>query len=183
MSENQGIAQREWVLTALDEFEGRLLRYSQRLTNGDSDLARDVVQHAFLRLCDQRPEELNGRLAAWLFAVCRNRAIDMKRKDSRIEPLSSACGSETHGRESDPAESAENRDAGQQIRKAIDSLPEKQRDVVNLWADGFTYREISQITEHTESYVRVIAHRAFQALRQHPLVTRMVRAEAGQGWQ
>ena len=81
------------------------------------------------------------------------------------------------------AESAENRDAGQQIRKAIDSLPEKQRDVVNLWADGFTYREISQITEHTESYVRVIAHRAFQALRQHPLVTRMVRAEAGQGWQ
>ena len=181
MSEDQGIAQRNWVLAALDEYEGRLLRYSQRLTNGDSDLARDVVQHAFLRLCDQRPEELNGRLAAWLFAVCRNRAIDMKRKDSRIEPLSAAHGSETHGRECDPAELAENRDAGQQIRKAIDSLPEKQRDVVNLWADGFTYREISQITEHTESYVRVIAHRAFQALRQHPLVTRMVRAEAGNG--
>ena len=183
MSEDERVAQRAWVLTALDEFEGRLLRYSQRLTGGDLDLARDVVQHAFLRLCDQRPEELEGRLAAWLFAVCRNRAIDMQRKNSRLEPLLAVNGSEGHGRERDPAELAEARDAGEQIRRAIAALSEKQRDVVNLWADGFTYREISEITEHTESYVRVIAHRAFQALRRNPLVSRMAPDEAERSWQ
>ena len=183
MSEAERVAQRAWVLSALDEFEGRLLRYSQRLTGGDLDLARDVVQHAFLRLCDQRPEELDGRLAAWLFAVCRNRAIDMQRKNSRLEPLGVVNGAETHCRERDPAELAEMRDAGERIRRAIATLPEKQRDVVNLWADGFTYREISEITEHTESYVRVIAHRAFHALRRHPLVARMAPGEAERSWQ
>ena len=183
MSEAERIAQRAWVLTALDEFEGRLLRYSQRLTGGDLDLARDVVQHAFLRLCDQRPEDLDGRLAAWLYAVCRNRAIDIERKNKRLEPLAAVNGGETRGREGDPAELAETRDAGEQIRRAIAALPDKQRDVVNLWADGFTYREISEITEHTESYVRVIAHRAFHALRRHPLVARMAPDEAERSWQ
>lgn len=183
MSDEQRIAHRDWVLAALDEFEGRLLRYSQRLTDGDADQARDVVQHAFLRLCDQRPDELNGHLAAWLYAVCRNRAIDLKRKSGRMEQFTVTYEGEAFGRETDPAEAAEARDAGEQVRRAIAALPEKQRDVVNLWADGFSYREISQITEHTESYVRVIAHRAFQALRHHPLLLRMVRGEAERSWQ
>lgn len=183
MSEEQQIAHRDWVLAALDEYEGRLLRYACRLTDGDGDLARDVVQHAFLRLCDQRPAELEGRLAAWLYAVCRNRAIDLRRRSSRLEPLSAAGEAEAFGRESNPADAAELRDAGEQVRRAIEALPDKQRDVVNLWAEGFSYREISQVTEHTESYVRVIAHRAFQALRRHPLLSRMVRGEKEQTWQ
>ncbi len=177
MSDEQRIAHRNWVLAALDEFEGRLLRYAQRLTDGDGDLARDVVQHAFLRLCDQQPGELNGRLSAWLYAVCRNRAIDLRRKSSRLEPFSTGGESEAFARESDPAVAAELRDAGELVRRAIAALPEKQRDVVNLWAEGFSYREIGQITEHTEGYVRVIVHRAFQALRRHPLLAQMLRGE------
>ncbi len=183
MSDEQRIAHRDWVLAALDEFEGRLLRYAQRLTDGDGELARDVVQHAFLRLCDQQPDQLNGRLAAWLYAVCRNRAIDLRRKSSRLEPLLPAGEAEAFTREAGPAEAAELNDAGEQVRRAIADLPEKQRDVVNLWSEGFTYREIGQITEHTESYVRVIAHRAFQALRRDPLLARMIRGETERSWQ
>ena len=59
-----------WVLVALDEYEVRLLRYALRLV-GDQDLARDAVQHAFVKLCDQAPESVGERPAAWLFRVCR----------------------------------------------------------------------------------------------------------------
>src|SRR4051812_47542733 len=71
-------ARREWVLAALDQYEGRLLSYAQRLL-GDPDQARDVVQFTFLRLCDQSPEEIDDRLAQWLYTVCRNRALDLLR--------------------------------------------------------------------------------------------------------
>ena len=69
---------REWVLAVLDEFEGKLLRYAQRLL-GNPDEARDVVQFVFLRLCDETPDNLDDRLAQWLYTVCRNRALDVLR--------------------------------------------------------------------------------------------------------
>jgi RNA polymerase sigma-70 factor (ECF subfamily) len=47
-------------------------------------LARDVVQDVFARLCREPPADLNGRLTPWLYAACRNRAIDLRRKDSRV---------------------------------------------------------------------------------------------------
>jgi RNA polymerase sigma factor (sigma-70 family) len=174
MSDELSHGRREWVLSALDEFEGPLLRYARRLT-GDLDLARDVVQHAFLRLCDQESTELNGRLAGWLYTVCRNRAIDLKRRDSRLESLPAFEGAEGPGRETDPADWLEAQDVGDALRGAVATLSEKQRDVIMLWAEGFSYREISQITGDREGYVRVLAHRAIAALREHPGVRRLAR--------
>jgi RNA polymerase sigma factor (sigma-70 family) len=169
-------ARRDWVLSALDEYEGPLLRYARRLT-GELDLARDVVQHAFLRLCDQEPLQLDGRLAAWLYTVCRNRAIDLKRRGSRLEPLARHEGALGPGREADPADWLETQDAGDVLRSAVAKLPEKQQDAVNLWAEGFSYREISQITGDREGYVRVLVHRGIVALREHPALRRLVEEE------
>ncbi|MBL9082830.1 MAG: hypothetical protein JNK76_13535, partial [Planctomycetales bacterium] len=70
---------RSWVLRALDEHEGRLTRYAHRLT-GDVHAARDVVQHVFLQLCDHPPQSRNGQLTSWLFTVCHNRAMDVRRR-------------------------------------------------------------------------------------------------------
>jgi RNA polymerase sigma factor (sigma-70 family) len=176
MAPDESNTRREWVLAALDSYEGRLLRYAQRFV--DENLARDVVQHAFLQLCRQPPHSLNGQLSSWLYAVCRNRAIDLKRRTCRLEPLACGGDQETAGREVDPAESFETHDAGELVRKAIGTLPQRQQEVVNLWSEGFCYREISEITGATENYVRVMVHRAFQSLREHPLLRRLIAEEA-----
>ena len=44
----------------------------------------------------------------------------------------------------------------------------KQQEVLELWSEGFCYRDISAITGHAENYVRVLAHRALEAIRRHP---------------
>lgn len=73
---------RDWVNAAMREHEAALLRYAARIT-GDADLARDVAQDVFLRLCGEDPATLNGRLRPWLYTVCRNRAIELRRKRKR----------------------------------------------------------------------------------------------------
>jgi DNA-directed RNA polymerase specialized sigma24 family protein len=71
------------VRSALERFEGPLTRYAASIT-GDIERARDVVQDTFVRLCDEEPGRLNGCLAQWLFTVCRNRALDVQRKEQRM---------------------------------------------------------------------------------------------------
>lgn len=163
------LSQQRWVIEALEKYEGRLVSYALRLT-GDEHTARDVVQHAFLRLCDQTPESIRHGVGAWLYAVCRNRVIDLRRKEGRMEAMSEqqqvACRSPEPG----PAEKCEVSDTGQQLRRIVGSLSEEQREVVDLWSEGFSYREISRITERKENTIRVQVHRALKQIRQHPLV-------------
>ncbi len=108
MKAEQAITRRRDVLAAVEEYEARLTRYALRLLS-DLDLARDAVQHAFVRLCDE-PPLAEDRLAAWLFAVCRNKAFDYLRKSRRDENLAGAAFDSLMGREPDPADVAENGD-------------------------------------------------------------------------
>jgi RNA polymerase sigma-70 factor, ECF subfamily len=170
---------REWVLAALDRFESRLLRYAQRLL-GNLDEARDVVQFVFLRLCDQSPEEIDERLAQWLYTVCRNRSLDLLRAKSVGWAPPTAPESGGHSppyapsREPDPADIAEDAELHALLRQLVARLPDNQREAIDLWADGFSYAEISQIVERQEGHIRVLVHRGLKALRDQPQVRAMI---------
>jgi RNA polymerase sigma-70 factor (ECF subfamily) len=171
-----------WVASLVADYESRLTRYAQRLT-GDLDSARDVVQFTFLRLCDERRETIED-LRSWLYTVCHHRAIDIRREAIRVVSLEGTSAGGSHdsrsqvfGREIDPAESAELKDVAHVIERIVDLLPENQRQVINLWAEGFNYREIGQITGRNDGYVRVLAHRGFQEMRRHPLAQKLLNDE------
>lgn len=70
----------QWISSTLALYEGPLVRYATRLL-GDVDRARDVVQDTFLRLCREEPARLDGHVAQWLFKVCRNRALDVRKRE------------------------------------------------------------------------------------------------------
>jgi RNA polymerase sigma factor (sigma-70 family) len=53
----------------------------------------------------------------------------------------------------------------------VAQLPAAQRDAVDLWCEGFTYRQIAEIAGHSEGNVRVLVHRAIKQLRQKLKVT------------
>src|SRR5688572_8409317 len=87
----------DWIQSVLAEHEKSLVRYALHLT-GSIETARDVVQETFLRLCSQDPRKLEGRIAPWLFAVCRTRALDALRKEKRLN----VAGAEDDGEPSSP---------------------------------------------------------------------------------
>src|SRR5689334_8392868 len=79
-------AQADWVRAALDRYSGPLTRYALLIT-GNLEQARDVVQDTFIRLCAEDRTRIEPHLAPWLFTVCRNRALDVQRKERRLNPL------------------------------------------------------------------------------------------------
>ncbi|MBT6920184.1 MAG: RNA polymerase sigma factor, partial [Planctomycetaceae bacterium] len=104
-----------WVLEAVEAYELPLLRYARRLLN-DLDLANDAVQHAFVKLCEQSQDHLQGRVAPWLFRVCRNKAIDHLRRAGREQTFlqddgeTAAIPTPLDTREESPATLAERHD-------------------------------------------------------------------------
>ena len=186
---------REWVLAALDQFEGRLLRYAQRLLGSSqiasaADESRDVVQFVFLRLCDQSRDKIGDRLAQWLYTVCRNRAMDVLRASGREKsnghvgwalPTKDEEGgrSPPYGRESDPVDSAENAELHALLRVLVGALPASQREAIDLWSDGFSYQQIAEITNQKEGTIRVLVHRGLKAIREHPQVRALMEEPEG----
>ena len=172
MSRTETCDRREWVLSILDEYECRLLRYATRLL-GNEDSARDVVQFAFMRLLSQSPEELHGREAQWMFTVCRNRAIDLIRRRRRSRSLEEMAAEPGVDKRPDPAVVAERHDLHARLRKLVAQLPAAQREAIDLWTEGFSYREIAEITGNRQGQLRVLVHRALKRLRSDPAVKRM----------
>lgn len=163
-----------WVLEAVDLYELPLQRYARRLV-GDFDLAADAVQHAFLKLCEQSQATLDGRVAPWLFRVCRNKALDHLRHADRQRSLGDATAPSLAGlhpplNETDPARVAEAHDLAARVRTLVKDLPGPQREAIDLWCEGFTHKEIAEVTGRTEGHIRVLVHRGLVALRRHPLV-------------
>jgi RNA polymerase sigma-70 factor (ECF subfamily) len=155
-----------WVLEALAEYELPLVRFALRLL-GDEAAARDAVQHAFLRLCD-RSVEHRERVGAWLYAVVRNRAMDLLRERGRTEPLAADAAIADERWAEEPLCLLERDELHSLLRRLVDALPLSQREAVVLWSDGFSYAEIASITGRAEGSLRVLVHRAIATLRAHP---------------
>jgi len=155
----------DWILSALKSYEGRLVRYAMSLTR-NIETARDVVQETFLRLCDEDRAKVEGQLKAWLFKVCRNKAIDVLRKESRMTTVDNSELDTRHSPDPSPYDSLAAEEKTKSVITAVDSLPERQRELIRLkFQEGMSYKEISEVTSLSVSNVGFILHQAMTALR------------------
>jgi len=161
-----GPADAVWIQAVLVEYEAPLTRYARRIT-GDLDVARDVVQEAFLQLCRQRRSEVEDHVRPWLYRVCRQRAFDRARKQKRLRPLDVEQATAQACPVLSPYEQLELSDSAALVMRALGQLPDDQQEVVRLkFQDGLKYREIADITGHSASRVGVLIHQAVKQLRQ-----------------
>ena len=158
--------QTDWIGEVLEEYQAGLIRYAMRIT-GDLEKARDVVQDTFLQLCKQEPARVKGHLAQWLYTVCRNRALDVRRKESRMTVLQEVDGFTTVDPARSPAQQMEARETVTEVLGALQELTPNQQEVIRLkFQDGLTYKEISQITSLSTSNVGFLIHTGIKKLRQ-----------------
>lgn len=156
---------RQWIDAASRRYETPLVLYATKVC-GDAERARDAVQETFLELCAADRTVVEERLAPWLFSVCRNKALDARRKDSKMNSGDDVLTRE-EGVEPDPSVAllAEERQAN--VLALVERLPAKQQEVLRLkFQGGLSYREIAAVTGDSVGNVGFLLHVALRALRE-----------------
>lgn len=162
---NGHTASAEWVQQILLRYEVDLTRYARKIV-GDDERARDVVQETFLKLCREDRESLDGHLVEWLYTVCRNKALDVRRKEQRMTTLTDESFTLKQSPDLPPALMAERRDSAGQVMEMLDRLPANQQETIRLkFQNGLSYREISAVTGLSVSHVGVLIHTGLKTLR------------------
>lgn len=155
-----------FVQQAVERHQAPLLRYAARIFHGDAERARDVVQDTFVRLMAQPPAQVDGHVAEWLYTVCRNRALDILRKEGRMRRFEEGQAERLTAGDPAPARALERGETQAAVLQLIDRLPPNQQEVIRLkFQSGFSYKEISRITSLSVSNVGFLIHTAVNRLR------------------
>jgi RNA polymerase sigma factor (sigma-70 family) len=149
----------------LRRFELPLLQFATRIT-GDRERARDVVQETFVKFQNngvfQKPEP-----ATWLFTVCRNGALNVCRKERRMQYLDENLIEAGEADQPMPFERLEQKEAAGFLLRIVATLPPRQQEVLQLkFQNDLSYRQIAKITKTTANNVGVLIHAALKTLRQ-----------------
>ena len=129
---------------------------------GDRHAAEDVAQEVFLSFYG-RADGREGWAASWLWAASAHRALNVARGDKRrqgreLRVVPSAEGASAE----DDAITAQQRGT---VRAALGRLPERQAEVLALWASGLCYADIAAAVGVQPGSVGTLICRAQRALR------------------
>ena len=157
--------QTQWIEALVARYERPLCQYAYRLT-GNFDAARDAVQDTFLKLCREGVLEAD-RVAPWLFRVCRNRCIDVLRKEKPMQTLTDAQAAILPAPGRSPAEETGLRESVSLLLRKLAQLPANQAECIRLkFQHQMSYREIAAVTALSETNVGYLIHVGIQTLRQ-----------------
>jgi len=149
----------------LQRFEIPLLQYAARIT-GDRERARDVVQETFIKFQRNGAVAREGEPATWLFTVCRNRALNVCRKERRMMYLDEETIASQEDRQPMPYQRIEEEEAAGFLTRIIATLPPRQQEVLRLkFQNELSYQQIAEITKSTSNSVGVLIHTALKSLR------------------
>ena len=161
-------------------YERELYNYLRRYV-GDDQVAEDVFQQTFLQVhlkCDQfKP---GRRFRPWLYTVAINQAIDMQRRNRRhrMASLDKRLGTgdeqETgalvdllDNESAGPSQLAEEAEQSEEVRRAVDELPESTRQAVLLvYFQGMKYREAAEVMSIPVGTVKSRLHAAIGRLNE-----------------
>lgn len=185
MTDDHRPDRRAWMPAVLDRYEGPLTRYATRLV-GSVEGARDVVQETFLQLCSNQSTcddlaSTNGRLdddrdatsriGPWLFAVCRNRALDVLRKEKPMKTmqantLSFVAESAAPDAVKPPSADLEHTESVDQLHAIVADLPDNQQEALRLrFQNEMSYQQISEVMQTSVGNVGYLLHHAIKTVR------------------
>jgi RNA polymerase sigma-70 factor (ECF subfamily) len=175
----------------LRRYRTPLVNFLYRMVRG-REQAEDLAQEVFLRVYRARKDYVpSAKFTTWLFRIATNLALNSMR-DNRYQRMEISIDApvttdaeDGDERTLDVAEQNPNIEQHlieearrKMIRHAIDKLPEKQRAAVLLHKyQELDYNEIAKILDCSESALKSLLFRAYEALRVElaPLVAQQSR--------
>ncbi len=156
----------ELVEYALKEYESPLIGYAMTILK-DLERSRDVVQDTFIRLYKQDVEKVKGGLKSWLYTVCRNRALDVLRKEKRMISVDDEILGLEASNVPAPDTATDNHERIAQLMTILEKLSDNQKEVILLkFQKGMSYDEISKQTGLTSGNIGFLLHNGLKKLRE-----------------
>lgn len=147
----------------------RVYRLAYRYTGSAAD-AEDLAQTVFIKVMRAAAEfEPRARFTTWLFRITVNECLShIRRRRRNPEVNVEADLAQTPGtHQPDPAEEAQRGELAQEVRRAVLSLPERQRLAVVLSRyEGLSYADIAQVLGTSPQAVKSLLARAHSTLRE-----------------
>jgi RNA polymerase sigma-70 factor (ECF subfamily) len=159
-------AKREEFEDLVRRFEIPLLQYAQRIT-GDREQARDVVQETFVKFQRNGALRREDEPATWLFTVCRNAALNVRRKERRMMFVDEELIEARESEQPMPFDQLEQKETIGFLLRIVGTLPLRQQEVIQLkFQNDLSYQQIAEVMHTTANNVGVLLHTALKTLRQ-----------------
>jgi RNA polymerase sigma factor (sigma-70 family) len=143
---------------SVEEYSDSVYRFI-RANLKDEERASDIVQDSYEKLWIN-VNDIEYRVAkSWLFTTAYHIMIDIIRKENRIIALEDST-------EYDCVSEQQYSDLNEILHLALKRLPENQRSLILLRDyEGYSYREIGEITGLSEAQVKINIYRGRVALK------------------
>jgi RNA polymerase sigma factor (sigma-70 family) len=163
----------DWLESLFSQLHKPLWHYVRRRVGGNCETASDIVQEAFVKLCQQPWPDIQPHATAWLYRTCRNRAIDVCRREGRMTAVhksgvgdSDVTALADHLQHS-PGHALDEQERLACLRMELSSLSEQQQEILRLrLQSGLSYKQIAEVMEMTTTNVGYHLHQAIVTLRQ-----------------
>jgi RNA polymerase sigma factor (sigma-70 family) len=143
---------------AVNQYADNIYRFVVKHTRNKM-LADDIVQETFAKVWEKHDSIQAEKAKSYLFTTAYHCLVDVMKKENRSATLD---GYESASSEVD----SHLFDVQKVLHEALNTLPEIQKTVVLLRDyEGYHYDEIAEITNLSESQVKVYIFRARQALK------------------
>jgi RNA polymerase sigma-70 factor (ECF subfamily) len=127
----------------------------------DEERANDIIQDSYEKLWRHVAEIDYPVVKSWLFTTAYNNMIDIIRKEKRIISLEPA-------HESEISYESQYTGLNEILNEALERLPEQQKIAVMLRDyEGYSYKEIGEITGLSEAQVKINIYRGRIALKNY----------------
>jgi RNA polymerase sigma-70 factor (ECF subfamily) len=125
----------------------------------DEERSNDIVQDSYEKLWRHVAEIEYPVVKSWLFTTAYNNMIDIIRKEKRLTSLEPA-------HENELIYESQYSDLNDILHEALGRLPEQQKIPVMLRDyEGYSYKEIGDITGFSEAQVKINIYRGRIALK------------------
>ena len=141
---------------AVDEFSDNIFRFALKHLKNEMS-AKDIVQETFAKVWSKH-EEINAeKVKSYLFTTAYHAIVDWVKKEKRSGDIEQSKEQHWNG--------GHEHDLSEVLNEALERLPEIQKSVVLLRDyEGYNYAEIAEITQLSESQVKVYIFRARKTL-------------------
>ncbi len=171
---HQALRDPEQFAVLIERYTGKLVRYLSRLGVSVREDREDILQNAFMNAYrNLNSFDATLSFSSWMYRIVHNEAMSFFRRRKARPEVKIDEGEERdfffstlEDEQADTSAQAERRLSAQELQEALNSLPDKYKEILILrFFEDRSYTDISDILHVPVGTVSTMIHRAKRALR------------------